>query len=56
VALPEPERSVCHLRWYGGLPLAEVAAVLQISERTAKRHWQAARLRLGRAFEGEAPR
>jgi RNA polymerase sigma factor (sigma-70 family) len=54
-ALPAPERAVFDLRWYAGLPLAEVAAALQLSERTVKRHWQAARLRLAQVFGGEAP-
>jgi RNA polymerase sigma-70 factor (ECF subfamily) len=53
--LPEEEKEVFDLLWYQGLPQAEAAAVLGISERTLKRRWQAARLRLHEAMHGEAP-
>ena len=45
-ALPEEDREVFDLIWYQGLPQAEVAGLLNMSERTVKRRWQAARLRL----------
>ncbi|MCC7460863.1 MAG: sigma-70 family RNA polymerase sigma factor [Gammaproteobacteria bacterium] len=39
-----PERArVVELRFFAGLGLPEIAAVMQVSERTLKRHWQAAR-------------
>jgi RNA polymerase sigma-70 factor (ECF subfamily) len=44
--LPEEERDVFHLLWYGGLTAEEVADALQISARTVRRRWQAARLAL----------
>jgi RNA polymerase sigma factor (sigma-70 family) len=53
--LPEDERSVFDLVWYQGLPQAEAADVLGISERTLKRRWLAARLSLGRALDGAPP-
>jgi RNA polymerase sigma-70 factor (ECF subfamily) len=55
-ALPEEEREVFDLLWYQGLSQAEATSILNISERTLKRRWQAARLRLYRALEGELPR
>lgn len=40
------------LRYFAGLPLAEAAAALGLSERTAGRHWTYARAWLRRAVEG----
>src|SRR5262245_39453639 len=54
-ALPDEEREVFDLIWYQGLSQAEVAKLLNVSERTIKRRWQAARLKLYEAFEGEVP-
>ena len=54
-ALPEEDREVFDLIWYQGLPQAEVAGLLNMSERTVKRRWQAARLRLYEALGGEPP-
>src|SRR5215813_14769921 len=54
-ALPDEEREVFDLIWYQGLSQAEAAEVLDVSERTIKRRWQAARLKLYEAFEGEVP-
>ena len=53
--LPEEEREVFDLLWYQGLTQAEAAEVLEVSERTIKRRWQAARLALFQALGGEAP-
>ena len=44
--LPEEERDVFQLIWYGGLSAEEVAQSLQVSARTVRRRWQAARLAL----------
>jgi RNA polymerase sigma factor (TIGR02999 family) len=41
------------LRYFAGLSLAEAAAALDLSERTAGRHWAYARAWLRRAVEGE---
>jgi RNA polymerase sigma-70 factor (ECF subfamily) len=54
-ALPDDERAIVDLLWYQGLPQAEAAAVLEISERTLKRRWQAARLRLHAALRETLP-
>ena len=54
-ALPDEEREVFDLIWYQGLSQAEAAALLNVSERTIKRRWQAARLMLHEALEGEVP-
>jgi RNA polymerase sigma-70 factor (ECF subfamily) len=44
--LPDEERAVVDLLWYQGLSQAEAAALLGVSERTVKRRWASARLRL----------
>jgi RNA polymerase sigma factor (sigma-70 family) len=54
-ALPEEEREVFDLLWYQGLSQPEAAEVLGVSERTIKRRWQGARLRLHEALHGEMP-
>ena len=45
-ALPEDEREVFNLLWYGELTQAEAAEILGIAVRTVIRRWQAARVRL----------
>jgi RNA polymerase sigma-70 factor (ECF subfamily) len=54
-SLPEEERGAFDLLFYQGLSQAEAAAVLGISERTIKRRWQAARLRLAQNLGGTMP-
>jgi RNA polymerase sigma-70 factor (ECF subfamily) len=54
-ALPDEEREVFDLLWYQGLSQAEAAEALGASERTVKRRWQSARLRLHDALGGEVP-
>jgi RNA polymerase sigma-70 factor (ECF subfamily) len=54
-ALPDKERAVFDLIWYQGLSQAEAATLLNVSERTVKRRWQAARLMLHEALAGEVP-
>jgi RNA polymerase sigma-70 factor (ECF subfamily) len=49
--LPREERDVFDLLWYQGLTQAEAAAVLEISLRTVKRRWLAARVGLGAALK-----
>jgi RNA polymerase sigma-70 factor (ECF subfamily) len=44
--LPQEQRELFDLLWYQELSQAEAAAVLDVSERTLKRRWAAARLRL----------
>jgi RNA polymerase sigma-70 factor (ECF subfamily) len=53
--LPTEELVVFDLIWYQGLAQAEVAQLLGIHERTVKRRWQAARLKLFEALHGEVP-
>lgn len=44
LAAVSPERArVVELRFFAGLGLPEIAGVMGVSERTLKRHWQAAR-------------
>jgi RNA polymerase sigma-70 factor (ECF subfamily) len=54
-ALPDEEREVFDLLWYQGLSQAEAAELLGVSERTIKRRWQTARLKLHDALHGEVP-
>jgi RNA polymerase sigma-70 factor (ECF subfamily) len=53
--LPTEEREVFDLLFYQGLSQAEAAAVAEVSERTIKRRWRAARLRLVEALGGPMP-
>ena len=54
-ALPEEERETFDLLYYQGLTQAEAAELLGVSERTVQRRWQAARLALHEALQGEVP-
>jgi RNA polymerase sigma-70 factor (ECF subfamily) len=54
-ALPEEEREIFDLLWYQGLSQAEAAELLNVTERTVKRRWQTARLKLYEALQGEVP-
>jgi RNA polymerase sigma-70 factor (ECF subfamily) len=54
-ALPDEEREIFDLLWYQGLSQAEAGELLHISERTVKRRWQAARLKLDEALHGQVP-
>jgi RNA polymerase sigma factor (sigma-70 family) len=53
--LPDEERAVFDLLWYQGLTQAEAADLLGVNERTIKRRWQSARLKLHDALHGEVP-
>jgi RNA polymerase sigma-70 factor (ECF subfamily) len=53
--LPDEERAVFDLLWYQGLAQAEAASVLGVTDRTIKRRWQSARLKLHEALQGEVP-
>jgi RNA polymerase sigma-70 factor (ECF subfamily) len=46
--LPDKERQVFELLWYQELTQAEAASILQVAESTIRRHWLAARRRLGK--------
>lgn len=52
--LNELQGSVVELRYFGGLQVAEVASVLDISKRTVERNWRAARAWLGNRLQGSA--
>jgi RNA polymerase sigma factor (sigma-70 family) len=54
-ALPAEEREVFDLLFYQGLSQAEAAVTLDVSERTIKRRWQAARLRLAETLGATMP-
>jgi RNA polymerase sigma-70 factor (ECF subfamily) len=44
--LPDDEREIVELLWYQGLTQPEASALLEIPERTLRRHWQQIRIRL----------
>jgi RNA polymerase sigma-70 factor (ECF subfamily) len=54
-ALPEEERQVVDLLWYQEMSQPEAARLLGLSERTLKRRWQAARLKLHEKLQGKLP-
>jgi RNA polymerase sigma-70 factor (ECF subfamily) len=51
-ALPADEREVFRLVWYHNLSHTEVALLLHVTERTVRRRWRAARIRLGELLQG----
>lgn len=53
--LPDEEREVFDLLWYQELSQAEAAGLLNVSERTIKRRWAAARLKLHDLLRGALP-
>jgi RNA polymerase sigma-70 factor (ECF subfamily) len=53
--LPDEAREAFDLLWYQGLSQAEAASLLNVSERTIKRRWQSARLKLHEALHGNLP-
>jgi RNA polymerase sigma factor (TIGR02999 family) len=52
----ERQARVVELRFFGGLSVEEVAAVLEVSEITVKRDWAMAKAWLYRELSGRAPR
>ena len=54
-ALPDEEREVFDLLWYQEVSQAEAASLLGVSERTIKRRWASARLRLHKILGGTLP-
>jgi RNA polymerase sigma-70 factor (ECF subfamily) len=53
--LPPNEREVISLVFYHGYTQVEIARLLQVTERTVRRYWQAACLRLNTALGGRLP-
>jgi RNA polymerase sigma-70 factor (ECF subfamily) len=53
--LPQRERAVFSLRFYHGLSGDEIAGVLDVDARTARRHWHSACVQLREALHGEFP-
>lgn len=53
--LPDEEREVFDLFWYQGLPQADIAQMLNVTERTVKRRWRSARMLLHDALGGDLP-
>jgi RNA polymerase sigma-70 factor (ECF subfamily) len=53
--LPAAEREVVGLTYYHGWAQADIAALFQVSERTIRRWWQSACLRLNDELGGEWP-
>jgi RNA polymerase sigma-70 factor (ECF subfamily) len=53
--LPAEERELFDLLWYQELTQVEAATLLGLSERTVKRRWASARLKLHEALGGKVP-
>jgi len=53
--LPEDEREVVALIYYHGWSRVQIAAFLHINERTVRRRWRSACLRLGEALGDDLP-
>jgi RNA polymerase sigma-70 factor (ECF subfamily) len=53
--LPEEDKEVFDLLWYQQLSQADAAQLLGVSERTVKRRWASARLKLHEALGGQSP-
>jgi RNA polymerase sigma factor (TIGR02999 family) len=54
LALEDPTKAeVVKLRFFAGLTHGEVATLLSVSEKTARRHWQIAKIRLYQLISGE---
>lgn len=53
--LPDEEKEVFDLLWYQGLPQAEAAALLGITERVVRYRWRSARLKVHRMLGGRLP-
>src|SRR5262245_61539297 len=54
-ALPSTEREVVSLAFYNGWTHKQIAELLEVTDRTVRRYWQAACLRLGEALGGRLP-
>jgi RNA polymerase sigma-70 factor (ECF subfamily) len=53
--LPVEEREVIGLTFYHGWTQSQIAELLQVSDRTVRRYWQSAVVRLGEVLGGELP-
>jgi RNA polymerase sigma-70 factor (ECF subfamily) len=53
--LPEAEREVFELVWYGGMAQQDIASMLGISVPTVQRRFRMARRQLHRSLHGESP-
>jgi RNA polymerase sigma factor (sigma-70 family) len=54
-ALPGEEKEIFDLLWYQGLPQAEAATLLGVTERVVRYRWRAARLKLHERLGGRLP-
>ena len=53
--LPAEEREVIGLTFYHGWTQTQIAELMQVSDRTVRRYWQSAVMRLAKALGGELP-
>jgi RNA polymerase sigma-70 factor (ECF subfamily) len=53
--LPEQEREIVNLLWYGNLTHAQAAESLGVATKTIQRRWASARLMIRDALHGEIP-
>ncbi len=54
-ALPDEQREVVELLFYHGLSQEEAAKLMDVSVRTVKRYWRAARMTLHEKMQGDFP-
>lgn len=54
-ALPDDEREVFQLTWYQGLTQRETASLMEVDERTVRRYWLSAKLKLARRLHENDP-
>ena len=53
--MPDEEREVVGLIYYHGWTREQVAELFQVNERTVRRRWESALVRLHQALNGELP-
>lgn len=53
--LPDDEREVFQLTWYQGLTQLETAKLMEVDERTVRRYWLSAKLKLARRLKENDP-
>jgi RNA polymerase sigma factor (TIGR02999 family) len=54
-SLDAQQAKIVEMRFFGGLSVAEIAAAMQLSDRTVKREWQRARTFLYHALQFSNP-
>ena len=54
LAAQDPQKAIIvKLRFFGGLDHAEIAALLGVNEKTVRRHWEVAKVRLFQSIKAQ---